>query len=359
MTATDMISQRLINQQIAEPVFKQPQQVVSWLVAMQAQEYAMAKWAIGLRTNDLTDAGVELAFNEGQILRTHLMRPTWHFVAPEDIRWLLALTAPRIKAAMAYYDRKLELDDKLFKRSNNILAKALQGGKHLTRTALQAHLQKAKIVADGQRLGHLMMRAEQDGIVCSGPRQGKQFTYALLEERVPPIKAMSRADALVAFVNRYFAGRGPATLHDFAYWSGLTMQDARAGAEGLLPHFIKEKMNGQQYIFPPTASKPLNKLQSSFLMPDYDEYGMSYKDRDLILAGRKVDTTHPRENLVFNRVLIADGLIVGTWKRTIENNKAFVETFPFAPLSKIKQQAIKKAVKRFIEFVGKPGKNDI
>jgi hypothetical protein len=352
MNTTDIICQRLMNQQVGEPHMKQAQEVVQWLVAMQAQEYAMAKWAIGLRTTGLTDAAIERSFNEGCLLRTHLLRCTWHFVAPADIRWLLALTAPRVRATLAYYDRMLEIDSKLLKRTNTIVVKALQGGKQLTRVELRNVLEKAKIKADGQRLGHLLIHAELNALICSGARKGKQFTYALLDERVPEVKSISRADALAAFVNRYFTSRGPATLHDFASWSGLTITDAKKGAEALDSHFLKESINGQEYIFPLTVSKPLHQLQATFLMPDYDEYGMSYKDRSHITAGRKIDATSRTENPVFNRMMVADGIIVGTWKRTVEGKKVIVETVPFSPLTKAKEQAMKKAVKRFVAFAG-------
>lgn len=195
MTTSDIIRYRLINQQIAETKFKKPQEIVAWLAAMQAQDFAMAKWAIGLRLPGSKDADIEKAFNDGVILRTHLMRPTWHFVAPADIRWMLALTAPRVNVANAFMYRKLELDNKIFKRSNDILVKTLQGGKQLTRAILKTALERKKIVADGLRLGYLMMRAELDGIICSGARQGKQFTYALLDERAPPVKTLDHDEA--------------------------------------------------------------------------------------------------------------------------------------------------------------------
>ncbi len=182
MTIPDIIRHRLFNQQIAETKFTKPEEIVNWLVAMQAQEYAMSKWAIGLRLPGSTDEMVEKAFTDGAILRTHLMRPTWHFVTPTDIRWLLKLTAPRVEAASAFMFRQLELDNKTFKRSNDIIAKTLDGGKQLTRTELQAALKQKKIIADRFRLSYLMMKAELDGIICSGARRGKQFTYSLLDE---------------------------------------------------------------------------------------------------------------------------------------------------------------------------------
>ena len=173
--------------------------MVAGLGAVQAQDYPAALWALGLRADGATEAVVEQALTAGTILRTHVMRPTWHFVSPADIRWLLALTAPRVKALLAYYDRKLEVDAALLAHSRTVLTQALQGGRHLTRTELGTRLEQAGIAGgDLPRLGHLMMHAELDGLLCSGARRGKQFTYALLEERVPPAPPFTREEALAS-----------------------------------------------------------------------------------------------------------------------------------------------------------------
>ncbi len=355
MTIADIIAYRLISQQIAETRFKKPQEIVSWFVAMQSQQFAMAKWAIGLRIPALKDADVEQAFNEGAILRTHLVRPTWHFVTPADIRWMLLLTAPRINAANAFMYRKMELDNKIFKRSNTVLAKALQGGKQLTRTALQSELRRAKIMADGIRLGLLMMRAELDGIICSGPRQGKQFTYALLAEKVPEQPLPHREEAMASLLQRYFISRGPATLRDFVYWSGLMMKDAGAAFSSIQSKWIKEKIDGHEYIFSPDLPEDPQrlirekKLQASFLMPDYDEYGMSYKNRTALFTTEKAGMINRTANA--NTHLIAvNGRIEGVWKKTMKGNNAEIEPHFFSNLNKTQQQAVKKAIKKYISF---------
>lgn len=348
ITLSDITKFRLENQQLSGTNLKEPHEVVQWLGAMQAQEYAMSKWAIGLRLHNVNDQVVEKAFNDGAILRTHMLRPTWHFVSPADIRWLLALTAPRVHAASSYMYRQLEMDSKFFVKTNRVLEKTL-AGKHLTRKILQAALKEHKIIADGLRLGYIMMHAELDQLICSGPRQGKQFTYALLDERVPPAKTISREEALSKLVHRYFTSRGPATLQDFAYWSGLTMKDAIAGAASLGSSFIRETLNEKEYILPPLSSKNKIKLDTTFLMPDYDEYGMSYKDRSALSSVQKLSS--PRASIVFNRMLVIDGKIEGTWQRTLTKNKAEVTIAPFTTLSKTKEKMVAKAIKRFNTFV--------
>ena len=356
MNIADIIRYRLINQQIAGTVLTTPGDIVHRMIAMQAQEFALAKWAIGLRLPGSNDAIVEQAFQEGAILRTHVMRPTWHFVIPADIRWLLALTAPRVHAVNAFMYRKLELTPAVFKKSNNILIKTLEGEKQLTRVQLQAALERKKLVADGMRLAYLLMYAELEGIICSGPRQGKQFTYMLLDERVSPVKQFTREETLVNFTRRYFASRGPATLRDFTYWSGLTMKDAKAGAAGLPAEFERVVLNGQEYIFLPLApgikNTRLTRMQATFLLPDYDEYGMSYKDRSALFDAANVPVKSRRDHPVFNHMMVIDGVIAGTWQRTVKNNTVMVETTPFNPLSGVKQQAVKNAVKKYRLFTG-------
>src|SRR5690242_18357747 len=259
MTNLDIAQQRLHNQLITRQTFEKPDDVVKWLCAVQAQDYAAAKWAVGLRLQDATDESIEQAFADGTILRTHVMRPTWHFVAPADIRWLLELTAPRIKATMAYYDRQLGLDDALYAHCNEIITRALEGGKHLTRAEQGKALAEAGIVVEGQRLSHIVSHAELDAVACSGPRRGKQFTYALLAERAPTAKTLPRDEALAELTRRYFTSHGPAKVRDFAWWSGLTMADARAGLEMVGADLGHEEIAGQTYWFPDSLSPAIDR----------------------------------------------------------------------------------------------------
>ena len=219
------------SQRLASGHFERPAEAVQWLGAMQAQEYAEAKWSIGERVDGCTDADVEEAFARGEILRTHLLRPTWHFVTPADIRWMLRLTAPRVHAANRYSYRKYELSSETLGRSHEVIAAALAGGEPLTRPELADGLAQGGIVADGLRLGYILMHAELEALVCSGPRRGKQHTYARFESRVPESPELAREEALGELALRFFRSRGPATIRDFSAWSGLTMADARAGRE--------------------------------------------------------------------------------------------------------------------------------
>jgi len=228
--ADTIARRRLANQHLVAPTLTAAAEVVGMLGAVQAQDYAGAKWAVAQRATGLADSHIEQAFATGAILRTHVLRPTWPFILPQDARWMLELTAPRIMQAMAYYNRQLELDAKLLRRSNAVLERTLHDGMQLTRTELSAALRRAGVrLATGQHVGNVLLQAELDRVIISGARRGKQFTYALFDERVPAAPPRDRDEALRDLTRRYFATRGPATVQDFAWWSGLgrRRRDAR------------------------------------------------------------------------------------------------------------------------------------
>jgi hypothetical protein len=354
MTSLDIAHRRLLNQHLASPTFEKPSEVVQWLGAVQAQDYAGAKWAVAQRAQGITDAAMDQEFAEGTILRTHLLRPTWHFVTPADIRWLLALTAPRVHAVNAYMYRKLELDSAIFKRSNAALVKALQGGKSLTREALRGALQQAGIATEGElRMGYLLMQAELEGIVCSGPRRGKQFTYMLLEERASPAQTLEREAALAELARRYFMSRGPASVQDFAKWSGLTTADARRGLAMVQAQLMHEAVNGQTYWFSPSTPTLKDASPRAYLLSIYDEYISGYKDRSA-LGDAEVGAKLSALGNALTYVIVVEGQIVGTWKRTLTKAAAVIETNIFRRLTKAEQRAVAGAAQRYGAFLNLP-----
>lgn len=354
MTNLDIARQRLHNQHITRQTLETPQALVEWLGAVQSQDFAAAKWALGLRLPGVTDDDIEQAFTDGAILRTHVMRPTWHFVSPVDIRWLLALTAPRVHAATAYYTRKLELDDAMFMRSQDVLANALQGGKQLTRDELASALQQAGIATEGeQRVTNIMMRAELDGVICSGARRGKQFTYALLAERAPQARSLDRDEALAELTLRYFMSHGPAAAQDFVWWSGLTAADVRTGLAMVTSHLLHETIDGQTYWFPPPAPPMQNLSQTAYLLPNFDEYTVGYTDRSAIFDTLHTNKLDPRSGLLAN-TMVLDGQIVGTWRRTFKKNAVAIEANPFVPLSNAEDHIFAAPANRYAEFLQRP-----
>jgi len=355
MTLMNIAHQRLLNQHIAPPKFQEPDEVVRWLGAVQAQDYAAAKWAVAQRTKGITDSAVDEAFDKGKILRTHVMRPTWHFVAPEDVRWLLELTAPRVHAANAYQYRRLELDKAVFNQRNAALTKALRDGRQLTRAELAAVLQHAGIeTGDLLRLTYLILGAELDGIVCSGARRGKQFTYALLDERVPAAKTLSHEEALAELTRRYFTSHGPASEEDFIWWSGLTRVDVRSGIEMVKQQLGHDLIKGQTYWFAASLTTAKVNRQAAYLLPNFDEYIVGYTDRSAIFDSWHADKLDARSNPLFQHTLVINGQTAGTWKRTLKRDAAIIELKPFAPLTKSEERSVAATAEKYGEFLGLP-----
>jgi hypothetical protein len=337
--AADIADRRLANQHLARPRFTAPSDVVAALGAVQAQDYAGAKWAIALRGRGITDAAVEAAVAAGTILRTHVLRPTWHFVTPADIGWMLALTAPRIRAAMASSDRKLGLDATVVRRSNAAITRALRDGAQLTRQELADALDRAGIDATGtQRLAHLMLRAELDGIVCSGGRRGKQFTYALLAERAPQPRTLSRDESLLELTMRYLGTRGPATPHDLAWWSGLTVADARRGIALAEPRARSDTIDGRACWFL-GSRPPATDADTAHLLPNFDEYFIGFTERSAPLDAHTI---------------VIGGEFAGTWRRAIRKDAATIELQLSGRATPARRRAIAAAAERFAAFLQLP-----
>jgi len=352
MTSSEIIKLRLFNQQLAEKKITRPHELVSWMGAMQAQDYAMAKWAIGLRLPASDDTIVEDAFNKGKILRIHILRPTWHFVTPQDIGWMHDLTAPRILSSIQHAFRFLSLDKRTLNRCNDLLAKALEGGRQLTREEIRSMLQRAKIDTTGLRFIHLLEHAELNRIICSGPRIENQFTYALFDERASA-KTMGHDEALAELTKRFFTSRGPATIYDFAWWSGLSVSEAKKGIEMVKNKFKRESIDGKEYFFRSPASFKNEMAQTALLLPNYDEYVISYKDRTEAIDKKYRAVILKERNAVFTNSILINGKIEGIWKRAITNNSFIVKTRFFSTLTRTRQQLLTKAITRYGKFLGK------
>jgi hypothetical protein len=243
------IAQMRLAQQRIDGDFKTPHSVVQWMGAMQAQDYAMAKWGAGLRMGIAKDKDIDDALDKGEILRIHVLRPTWHFVTPQDIRWMVELTGPRIKATMKTYHNAIDLTDKLLAKANEVLEKALATSEHLTRKELVSQLVNAKFKMSPYQSLHYLMWAELSLILCSGKRKGNKQTYALLDHRAPKAKSLTKEEALAKLAALYFTSHGPATEQDFRWWSGLTAGDARNAVDMVKKDFASEKIDGQTYWF--------------------------------------------------------------------------------------------------------------
>ncbi len=355
VTAAQIANQRLFNQHLVKPTLEKASEVVALLGAVQAQDYGSAKWGLAQRTRAATDPEIEKEIAAGAIVRTHILRPTWHFVAAADISWMLALSAPRVHAANGYWYRWLEVDDALARRSRTVLTRALRDGKQLTRAQLGQALTKAKIqVKSPQRLACIVMRAELDGLICSGARQGKQFTYALLEEVVPRQRTLERDEALHELAKRYFSTRGPATADDFAWWSGLTKTDAKKAAESAGSVLQQQSIDGRLYWFPGPAHLTKPKAPIAHLLPNYDEYFIGFKDRGAFAQRLRAAGIVARTDALSGHILAIDGQIVGGWGRNFRGKKAVLRLKLLQALTAAEDRAVATAASRFADFLGMP-----
>ncbi len=324
--AAGILRHRLINQQLAGSTGKTPKAVLRHMGALQAQDYAMSKWALGVRTAGSTDALIEKAIDAGELIRTHILRPTWHWVAAEDVRWMMTLTAPHVNRLASSMYRQLELDEALLARTNHLIARLLEGGKQLTREEIAAALARENIQTNPPRASHILFRAELDQVVCNGSRRGKQLTYALFDERVPPAKPLDREEALARLMRTYFSSRGPATLHDFAWWSGLTLNEIKRGIEPLKPTLEARTIEGKTYWYAAAQADGLAAADVVHLLPAFDEFTISYADRSLCLDASLAKVAI-LGNGIFKPVAAVNGNIIGTWKRTLQKNAVRVELY--------------------------------
>ena len=340
-------NQRLHNQRITRPSPQSPEKLVAWMGAVQAQEYGPARWGLGLRLRGrTTDAAVHRAVDQGRILRTHILRPTWHFVTPADIRWMLELTAPRVQRIMASYDRQIGLDPAVMTRAAGVLEQALGDSGCLTRQELRPHLQRASLPVGNRELAHIAMYAELEGLICSGPRRGKQSTYALLAHRAAPSKRLQRDEALAELTKRYFRSHGPATVRDFVWWSGLTSGDAKRGLNMIGAR--QRDVDGLKYwsVGRDPRSAPRSGT-SLHLLPIYDEFLVAYRDLQAV----------PRPAYLmgnFQHALVIGGQVAGTWRIRTGPKGVAVNVEPLRRIKPTERRGLALEVARYQRFLRVP-----
>lgn len=355
MNARELLRQRLTHLQIAAPA-RDVSHVVSTLGALQAQDYAGALWAIGLRMRAGTLLDVQHAVTERSIVRTWPMRGTLHIVAAADVYWLLELLAPRVVAANAKRHRDLELDAATFIKVEKVLTKALRGGKQCTREQLKVVLARAKLPMEGQRLYHCLWFLAQHKVLCCGAPSGKQGTYTLLSEWVPePKRTRSREDALVELARRYFSGHGPATQQDLMRWAGITVVESKLAIAGASAQLSQEKVAGVAYWFSASAPQLTAASRGMFLLPGFDEYMLGYKDRSPFVAAVHASKVVPGGNGVFKATVVDDGQVIGTWKATSTRLAVRVVVSPFGSLSQAQRKRLSLAVQHYAGFLEKTG----
>ncbi|MBP1995768.1 winged helix DNA-binding domain-containing protein [Paenibacillus eucommiae] len=352
MKNTSIANQRLLNLHISGGKPDKPGQVVKSLGALQAQDYHQSVWAIGLRMPAATLADIERAIEEREILRTWPMRGTIHWVTPEDAAWMLKLSEPRMLAGAKRRREQLELDEAILERCGMLLYDALHGNQRLARSAIMQLLEDAGISTNAQRGYHILWYLAQTGLICIGPMQNKEQSFALLEDWAPNPRKLSREEGLAELAGTYFASHGPATLHDFAWWAGLTIAEAKQGIEAARPKLMKETTGGAEcWSSPNSRGLPAAEESDVYLLPGFDEYLLGYKDRSAVLMQEYAPRIVPGQNGVFMPCIVVSGQIVGTWKRTLKKKTMEMTLIPFEPLGNVQDEVL-AAAKRYSEFMG-------
>lgn len=349
--------QRLVNQWIDRSESVEPHDVVGWMGAVQAQDYLGALWAVGLRVPGTAEADIERALGERRIVRTWPLRGTLHFVAAADVRWILALAAPRAMAQAAGRLRQLGLDQTALGRSRELLTEALHGGQQLTRAAIYERLESGGVSPAGQRGIHIIGRLAQEGLICFGARKGKQPTFVLLEEWVPAANTLPREEALAELTRRYFTSHGPATLQDFVWWSGLTKSDARAGLEMMRGYLVEEVIAEQTHWRAASTSTLTPPSMAAHLLPAFDEYLVGYQDRRAVLDPLRVKHINAGGGML-NPAIVIDGQVRGTWKRTLKRDTVTITPTWFSPPTDPQRHAFHAAAQRYATFLNLPASID-
>jgi hypothetical protein len=324
------------------------------LGAIQAQDYHGAKWGISQRTENLTSADFDAVFNSGAIIRTHVMRPTWHFVRPEDLRWLLQLTAPRVHQLNGTYYRKLGIDAEVVAQTQNLIVSWLEGGRQLTRAELGNAFAEAGVDVRDLRLGYILMRAELDGLICSGAMKGKQHSYALIEEWVTPAQPLDRDDALAELGRRFFAAHGPAKVRDLAWWSGLTIADGKRAIELIRRELDVIEIEGEPFWFTGVLDEVTFDPSTVHLLPNYDELLIAYRDHAANwdpAAPKKLDPGDDRLNV---HIIVRNGRVVGGWRRIDRGKSLAIGVQLLVPLTESEHASMRRAADELSRFLDIP-----
>lgn len=353
MKTSEIALQRLYQQRLSQPDIATPGEVVRWFGAVQAQEFLHSLYAISLRMPAATERVIEQAIADKTIVRTWPMRGTIHYIPAEDTHWMLKLLARRTTRNAASIYRRAGLTDDVFARAGATLEQALHGGKRLTRKDLYAALEAAGIATSGEQRGlHLLGYWSRYGLICLGPRQGKQATYVLLDEWLPKGRQLEGEEALATLARRYFVSHGPATAHDFAWWTGLTLTEARLGIALVEHELARETLDGQTYWFSPAIPAIPPPSHDAYLLPPYDEFTVAYKDRSAMADPAFAGSADPF--VILGPVIVMDGRIVGSWKRTLTRDAVSLAFSLSVPLSEPQRAALEQAAERYGNFLGLP-----
>jgi len=339
---------RLFSQQLINPQFKTPKELISWMGAVQAQDFKMVKWAIGMRLPDGNIKTVEEAIDKGDIIRTHVLRPTWHLAAAEDIRWMLKLSEKRILSANAAYWKRLEIPSTQYNKGNKAFEQILSGNISMTRQELICEFEKRKLINIPDLINSFLMNAEAEGIICSGASKNGKHTYALLEERILPQPKLNKDESLQKLARKYFQSHSPATLEDFVWWSGLSITESRKAVDSIKEELVAEIIGDKTFFIHNSFTHPTALSDNSIhLLPPYDEYLISYKDRTDVLEKNHYPKAFTNYG-IFYPVVMYNGKVIGNWKKTNKKESSVVADFFLQ--ADIDNSLLESAIRKYISF---------
>lgn len=342
---------RLVAQRIAAPLRGTVPELVGWMGAMQAQDYLGVRFALGVRLAARPDdAAIERSIARGELVRIHAMRFTWQLVTPADVRSILAVTAPRMRASIGRRHARLGLDERTLRRAGELLVeRILAGDAPVARDDVAAELERAGVSVSGQRLAHILVDAEIAGLICNGARDGKRFTYTRLERLAPPPRApIDRDEALARLAAVYFASRGPATVHDFAWWAGLPVGEARRGAEAAGDALAREG----EHLRARRGARTPSAVQRAFLLPPFDEILIAYRDRSATLDPADVKRINAGGGML-DALVVVDGRVVGRHARVLRRDRVTIELEPFRDLAPAVRRLVEEQAAAYAAFLEK------
>ena len=344
------VSARLLNQQLICPQFSTPHEVVSWMGAMQAQEYRMMRWAVEMRTKRPSSKAFEKAYNEGQIVRVHLFRTTWQLVAGEDLSWMLDLCRDNALRGMAGWMHSNGVD--IPRAEQEAIQQIFQDHLSSHRIAQKADFSNALkdkgIAMDDHRLSYHIRLAEYSGLLCSGDLFPMKHSYALAANKLSKAKPITKEEALAKLARTYFRSHGPATVEDFVWWTGLNIGDCRKGMESIKDELIEERWKGLSFYRHQDSRTRGFRNGCVHLLPSYDEYLIGYKSRHVALHPDHRHHAHDQKG-IFWPVILQDGEVIGNWSAA----GGKVQTEVFHPNASLNREAVKKEIERYLKFISK------
>jgi len=346
-----LVRRRLHSQRLARPDFSTPADVVGWFGAVQAQDLYAALYAVSLRMRPTTEDIVEKALVDRTIVRTWPMRGTLHFVPAQDACWMVRLLGHRVNVKNAAQYRKVGLTPERLKKARAVLVKALRRGLPVMRKDLVQALKEAGLASPGTMTALFILGYwAQEGLMCLGPRNGKQPTFVLLDEWVPRPRTLGKDEALGVLAQRYFTSHGPATVRDFAWWSGLTLAEARRATQVCGPQLKRELLDSEEHWTGKNGRPDRSAPPAVMILPAFDELTVAYKDRSAFF-----DPAHLGRDQMsgLGPSILVDGRVAGSWKRSLERDTVTVSIRLFRDLDAGYHDALVTAVRRYGWFLGK------